>query len=98
LTARKSAATQKLIQTSEAECVELKANTKNLEQEVYVGSLSDLKIFQLTELQNNCEPAQLTKLKLRDRALNSLRKALLDPDGELALAETMVQEVEGQME
>jgi hypothetical protein len=97
-TARKSAAAQKLIQTSEAECAELKATTKKLQQEVDNGSLSDRKIFELAELQSIRESARMTEIEVRDSALDSLRKALLDRDGDLALAETIVQEVEGQVE
>ena len=42
---------------------------------------------------------KVTEICHNDRiALIDVRKALLDPDEELALAETMVLEVEGQME
>jgi hypothetical protein len=97
-TARKSAAAQKLIQECEAECVELRAANKNLKFEVDTGSLSDRKIFELAALQSTRESAQLSEIEIRDRALERMKVALLDRDGDLAFAETVVQEVESQVE
>ena len=97
-TARKSAAAQRLIQEREAECAELRAANKKLQSEVDKGSLSDRKIFELAELQSNRESAQLTEIEIRDRALERMKQALLERDGDLAHAETVVQEVEGQVE
>jgi centromeric protein E len=97
-TARKSAAAQKLIQEREAECAELRAQSKRLLQEVDKGSLSDRKIFELAEMQSNRESAQSTEIEVRDRTLERLKTVLLNRDGDLAAAENMIQEVEQQVE
>jgi len=97
-TARKSSAAQKLIQEREAECASLRAANKKLQQEVDKGSLSDRKIFELAELQSNRESAQLTEIEVRDKAIERLKHALLDRDGDLASAENTVLEVEAQVE
>ncbi len=97
-TARKSAAAQKLIQEREVECAALRSANNKLQQEVDRGSLSDRKIFELAELQSNRESAQLSEIEVRDNAIERLKVALLDRDGDLASAEKTVQEVEAQVE
>ena len=97
-TARKSAAAQKIIQEREAECAALRQANAKLQQEVDKGSLSDRKIFELAELQSNRESAQLSEIEVRDKAIERLKTALLDRDGDLASAEKTVQEVEAQVE
>ena len=97
-TARKSAAAQKIIQEREAECAELRAANKHLQQEVDKGSLSDRKIFELAALQSNRESAQVSEIEIREQALERLRQALIQRDGDLAAAEKLVQEVESQVE
>jgi chromosome segregation ATPase len=96
--ARKSAAAQKIIQEKEAECSELRAANKELQQEVDKGSLSDRKIFELAELQSNRESAQVSEIEIRDGALERLKTALLIRDGDLAHAEKVVEDFRGQID
>ena len=96
--ARKSAAAQKMLQEREAECAELRANMKELQQEVDKGSLSDRKIFELAEQQSNRESTQVKEIEIRDKALEKLTTKLVERDGELAHAERKAEDAVGQVE
>ena len=96
--AKKSSAAQKLIQERQQESMELRKTNKALQQEVDKGSLSDRRIFELAAKQSNRESGQAGEIEIRDKLIDRMKQALLERDGDLASAETHVQEVKSQVE
>jgi GRIP domain len=96
--AKKSSAAQRLLQEREAECAELRKTNKALQQEVDKGSFSDRRIFELAAKQSNRESLQASEIEIRDKAIERMKVALLERDGDLAYFESHVHEVEGQVE
>ena len=96
--ARKSSTAQHMLQEREAECIELRKNSRALQREVDRGSLSDRKIFELATAQSNRESAAAVEIEIRNNIVERLAEKLVDRDGELASAEYTVQKVETQVE
>ena len=96
--ARKSSAAQKMIQEKEGECTLLRSTNKKLQQEVDKGSLSDRKIFELAAMQSNRDTSKVLDIEARDKTLARLNRTLSERDGNLAIAEKRIAEVEAQVE
>jgi len=95
---KKSSAAQRLLQEREAECAELRKTNSKLQQEVDKGSLSDRKIFELAAKQSNRESQQVSEITARDKAIETMKKALVERDIQLATAEKRVEDVQSQVD
>jgi len=86
------------MQRREEECIEFRKANKAMQIELGSVSSSDRHIFELAAKQSNRDSLVASEIEIREEILNKLKEVLSLRDGELAIAEKAVSDVQLQVE